>query len=666
MLRSLFFGSAIIVGAMILSVPGVSVSQAEVIGFWTFDEYEPGVALPNLARIADSSGNERHMRNIDPGTFVQSTTDGAPQFGGTTAIMFTGNVGGLLEFLPGFSDFTTPGSAATGTAFDIGPQSSGCPTCVGESYTFEAIVDLPLAPFGNNLAREGGVMGKGGVGTYDHWGMNMIGPRHLPTSVGGDPGPGPENATMIESVFNQWVHDPKPSDPEYGFWRSESFQRDGIAEGWHHIAITRNRQTDVTKVYVDGIQFGEDYMRTSQAVVPDETHPLANFVIGTWDSDGTTAFRGAIDMVRISNETLEPADFAIDFGADSFTWADNRSGDWAQSANWSPRVRYPGNNEDHVVFGDVLESDKTVFTDEALTINAIEFDESNKYAIAGTGSLSLENKASDATAPAILVKNGSHEFQLAVNINNSATVTSGDGTMLDFNGVLNLGANDLTIAADPSGTTMDGVVNVNNTVLGTGTLTNNGTMGTGNATSIGTAGIGGDLVSTGTLEIDITPNSTDLFIVGGDATLSGTLSVELLDGFSPTEDITVVTVGGTLDATSLTLHDPSGNFALDTSSGDVVLSLGGTSGLAGDYNLDGTVNAADYTVWQDALGSNVTPGEGADGVADGFIDELDYAVWKQHFGATLGGAGAAAVPEPTTGYLLLVATLGLIFAGRKK
>src|SRR5262249_46463761 len=39
--------------------------------------------------------------------------------------------------------------------------------------------------------------------------------------------------------------------------------------------------------------------------------------------------------------------------------------------------------------------------------------------------------------------------------------------------------------------------------------------------------------------------------------------------------------------------------------------------LAGDYNLDGVVDTADYSVWRDALYSIVTPYSGADGDGNG-------------------------------------------------
>jgi hypothetical protein len=58
-------------------------------------------------------------------------------------------------------------------------------------------------------------------------------------------------------------------------------------------------------------------------------------------------------------------------------------------------------------------------------------------------------------------------------------------------------------------------------------------------------------------------------------------------------------------------------------------------GVLGDYNRNGTVDAADYTVWRDTLGASVTPYLGADGNGNGTIDQADYDVWKAHFNETL-------------------------------
>ncbi|MEO0532015.1 MAG: hypothetical protein AAF266_15790 [Planctomycetota bacterium] len=64
--------------------------------------------------------------------------------------------------------------------------------------------------------------------------------------------------------------------------------------------------------------------------------------------------------------------------------------------------------------------------------------------------------------------------------------------------------------------------------------------------------------------------------------------------------------------------------------------------LLGDFNADGTVDAADYTVWRDAFGEHGF-GLAADHDASGIIDEGDYDLWRANFGATLN---ALPVPEP--------------------
>lgn len=66
--------------------------------------------------------------------------------------------------------------------------------------------------------------------------------------------------------------------------------------------------------------------------------------------------------------------------------------------------------------------------------------------------------------------------------------------------------------------------------------------------------------------------------------------------------------------------------------------------LAGDYNGDGSVDAADYTVYRDSFG-DVGAELPADGDNSGEVDDLDYIVWANNYGA--GGSTTTAVPEPT-------------------
>jgi hypothetical protein len=84
--------------------------------------------------------------------------------------------------------------------------------------------------------------------------------------------------------------------------------------------------------------------------------------------------------------------------------------------------------------------------------------------------------------------------------------------------------------------------------------------------------------------------------------------------------------------------------------------VGGPAPLTGDYNGNGTVDAADYVLWRDGgtLQNDPTPG----------VQPGDYNVWRANFGRTVTGAGAglgdaSAVPEPA-GWLLALLVPGLL------
>ncbi len=88
---------------------------------------------------------------------------------------------------------------------------------------------------------------------------------------------------------------------------------------------------------------------------------------------------------------------------------------------------------------------------------------------------------------------------------------------------------------------------------------------------------------------------------------------------------------GVMSATS-----PSGpTFATDD-----VGSPGRLTGLPGDYNDDGRVTLADYTVWRDQLGAGALP---ANEVATfGAVDAADNGVWKINFGSEATPSAVAA------------------------
>lgn len=79
------------------------------------------------------------------------------------------------------------------------------------------------------------------------------------------------------------------------------------------------------------------------------------------------------------------------------------------------------------------------------------------------------------------------------------------------------------------------------------------------------------------------------------------------------------------------------------------ISLDASPILPGDFNDDGTVDAADYTMWRDGLDATYT------------LDH--YTEWTTHFGQSSGGlaalGAAGTVPEPTT-HALILASLAVV------
>jgi hypothetical protein len=89
-----------------------------------------------------------------------------------------------------------------------------------------------------------------------------------------------------------------------------------------------------------------------------------------------------------------------------------------------------------------------------------------------------------------------------------------------------------------------------------------------------------------------------------------------------------------------------------------------SEGVTGDYNDDGIVDARDYTIWRDKLGSTtVLPNDDSPGV----VDASDYADWTANFGMSggSGALGAGAVPEPTSAVLAALGCVGYLLRRRR-
>jgi hypothetical protein len=187
-----------------------------------------------------------------------------------------------------------------------------------------------------------------------------------------------------------------------------------------------------------------------------------------------------------------------------------------------------------------------------------------------------------------------------------------------------------------------------------------------------------DSTLTATDGITLESNAKLVFEIGGSAAgelarlttngvadalmLDGTLDVSLIDptgGNNPFQPalgdvFEIIAASGGVDGTFTTQAEelPSLSaglgWSIDYGANNVVLSV--VPSLPGDFNLDGTVDAADYAHWRKNDGTQAA-----------------YDTWRAHFGQTAGtgtSTSGTAAPEPASFAFILLALLGLRFAPR--
>ncbi len=270
----------------------------------------------------------------------------------------------------------------------------------------------------------------------------------------------------------------------------------------------------------------------------------------------------------------------------------------------------------------------------------------NRLNVTGTDSSKIELIVGAAGAGTLNVSNGADVVVTATSAN--ATVgrdagsvgivnISGAGSTFTSNNIFRIGLNGQALLTVSNGAA------VTATVLAIGTLgevhfdgsliggiSNSGSVHPGNFP--GTLMVSGtyNQLSTGELVIELaSATSFDKLKIAGSASLNGTLRVGLIDDFSPLlGDAFDILDFSSRFGTFATLDLPllGDNLAWDTSLLYTTGVLSVVASLQGDFNSDGTVDAADYTAWRDGLGTTYT--------------QADYDVWKLNFGQSAGGGSA--------------------------
>jgi formylglycine-generating enzyme required for sulfatase activity len=126
--------------------------------------------------------------------------------------------------------------------------------------------------------------------------------------------------------------------------------------------------------------------------------------------------------------------------------------------------------------------------------------------------------------------------------------------------------------------------------------------------------------------------------------------------------------GTTVDALS-SANRGSMSANLDNSrTGLRLATIEGGSPVIGDYNNNGTVDAADYVVWRDHLGTSFQLQNESSTSTPGSVTQDDYDIWKARFGSISGSAsatGASIVPEPATALLIACGAMLACAIGRR-
>jgi hypothetical protein len=364
-------------------------------------------------------------------------------------------------------------------------------------------------------------------------------------------------------------------------------------------------------------------------------------------------------------------------------WITNGSGDWNNGANWNGII--PNAVGAEADFFGAITANHTVYTDQAVTVGTINFNNTNTYEITGTGSLTLQASTGSAE---VIVQNGTQEINLPTTIASNTIFNVAGGSTLVI-------ADPLTINSGKTLTTSgNGTVNYESIVniLGGGVATFSNSTHAYQLSVAATAKAnlssptGGtvlevnNLSNSGTVNV---ANNTLIVNYSGGADPIATIRAELISGYANGG-----WNGAGIDSTSAAAR--AGTYALGyADSADPGNPAGLASGtieikytLMGDANLDGKVNGADFAILATNFNKAINGSSGwdeGDFNYDGKINGADFAALAANFNkgastsadisaldefAAVNGLSAS-VPEPATAGLAILGAVGALARRRR-
>jgi autotransporter-associated beta strand protein len=413
----------------------------------------------------------------------------------------------------------------------------------------------------------------------------------------------------------------------------------------------------------------------------------SNWAMGYYTLINYGAFTGSIDNFAVAGTPGVPgtmwrlsetgSSIILQILSAENAWNKAAGGDWSNASNWTAEV--PNSIGAPVILGSALAAPDTVNLDIAPTVGAIKFDNANKYTIGGTYTLTVATSSGNAS---IQVDTGSHEI--------AAPVTLGSDLAANIAGDL------LTISGPmdgPYGVTKTGAgkLEINGTATYTGTThVVNGELALGAAQTLGAVVIDSSALVT---LVDGATQISSLEIAGGSSApeakldiMSNALIIDYSGSESPLAEIEALIIKGYNGGdwagngiTSSVLFDITAE-AIGVI--DNTTFLGGGLGefagrsigmetvlvrkvIAGDIDMSGEVNAADYFY----IDFNLDTAGGGWGAGDldysGETNSADYFYIDFNLGMSEGAPMGTSIPEPATLVLLTLGGLAVIRRKRK-
>lgn len=201
-----------------------------------------------------------------------------------------------------------------------------------------------------------------------------------------------------------------------------------------------------------------------------------------------------------------------------------------------------------------------------------------------------------------------------------------------------------------------------------GSVSTSGTIAPGNG--VGTLTISNGVTMSGASHLAINVSggvSDELDVTGGSLSISNSAFLDVT-GAPQGLSWVIASYAGTLTGTFA--HVTAGytvNYGAGTNS--QITLMKSPTGIFGDFNNDGTVDAEDYVTWRKFSGTNTPlPNDNGNGVP---IGPADYTLWQANFGRPPGsGSGmlvaGGSVPEPAAVVLGLLGIGALSFVPRRR